>query len=83
MSVRGGRCSTLIHGLGVMGKVVKSVVCGYAGAVLAGLIVAAIGVAFGLSDETVAAAAAPTGVVFGVLGLSLVWWRPAVARIRN
>ena len=83
MSERGVRCSTLIYGFGVMGKVVKSVECGYAGAVLAGLIVAAIGVAFGLSDETVAAAAAPTGVVFGVLGLSLVWWRPAAARIRN
>ncbi len=66
-----------------MGKVVKSVACGYAGAVLAGLIVAVIGVAFGLSEATVAAAAAPTGVVFGVLGLSLVWWQPAVARIRN
>ncbi len=66
-----------------MGKVVKSVVCGYAGAVLAGLIVAVIGVAFGLSEATVAAAAAPTGVVFGVLGLSLVWWWPAVARIRR
>ncbi len=43
-----------------MGKVVKSVVCGYAGAVLAGLIVAVIGVAFGLSEATVAATAAST-----------------------
>ncbi len=66
-----------------MGKVVKSVALGYAGAVLAGLIVAVIGVAFGLSEVTVAAAAVPTGVVFGVLGLSLVWWRPTVARIRK
>jgi len=66
-----------------MGKIVKLVACGYAGAVLAGLIVAVIGVALGLSEATVAAAAAPTGVVFGVLGLSLVWRRPAVARIRN
>ncbi len=66
-----------------MGKVVKSVACGYAGAVLAGLIVAIIGVAFGLSEVTVAAAAAPTGVVFGMLGLSLVWWWPAVARVRS
>ena len=66
-----------------MGKLFRSVVCGYAGAVLAGLIVAVVGVAFGLSEATVAAAAAPTGVVFGVLGLSLVWWRPAVARIRK
>jgi hypothetical protein len=66
-----------------MGKVVKSVAWGYAGAILAGLIVAVIGVVFGLSEETVAAAAAPTGVVFGVLGLSLVWWRPAIVRIRK
>ena len=66
-----------------MGKLVISVALGYAGAVLAGLSVAVIGVAFGLSEATVAAAAAPTGVVFGVLGLSLFWWRPAVARIRK
>ncbi len=62
-----------------MGKLVKSVVCAYAGAVLAGLIVAVIGVVLGLSEATVAATAAPTGVVFGMLGLSLVWWWPAVA----
>ncbi len=66
-----------------MGKVIKSVALGYAGAVLARLMVAVIGVAFGLSEVTVAAAAAPAGVVFGVLGLGLVWWRPAVARIRK
>lgn len=66
-----------------MGKVIKSIALGYAGAVLAGLMVAVIGVSFGLSEVTVATAAAPTGVVFGVLGLSLAWWRPAVARIRN
>ncbi len=57
--------------------------CGYAGAVLAGLIVAVIGVALGLSEATVAAVAVPTGVAFGVLGLSLVWWWPVVARIRR
>ncbi len=66
-----------------MGKVIKSVALGYAGAVLAGLMVAVIGVGFGLSEVTVAAAAAPTGVVLGVLGLSLDWGRPAVARIRK
>ena len=66
-----------------MGKLVKSVTYAYAGAVLAGLMVAVIGVAFGLSEATVAAAAAPTGVAFGMLGLSLVWWWPAVARIRR
>lgn len=66
-----------------MWKVVKSVMCGYAGSVLAGLVVAVVGVILGLSEATVAATAAPTGVVFGMLGLSLVWWRPAVARVRR
>ncbi len=60
-----------------MGKIVKSVAWGYAGAVIAGLLIAVIGVVLGLSEATVAAAAAPTGIVFGLLGLSLVWLRPA------
>ncbi len=64
-----------------MGKIVKSVAWGYAGAVLAGLLIAVIGVVFGLSEATVAAAAAPTGIVFGLLGLSLVWLRPAPAKV--
>ena len=62
-----------------MGKIVKSVVWGYAGAVLAGLLIAVVGVVFGLSEATIAAAAAPTGIVFGLLGLSLVWLRPTVS----
>ncbi len=65
-----------------MGKIVKSVAWGYAGAVIAGLLIAVIGVVLGLSEATVAAAAAPTGIVFGLLGLSLVWLRPARARAR-
>ena len=65
-----------------MGKIVKSVVWGYAGAAIAGLVIAVIGVVFGLSEATVAAAAAPTGIVFGLLGLSLVWLRPARAPVR-
>ncbi len=63
-----------------MGKIVKSVAWGYAGAVIAGLLIAVIGVVLGLSEATVAAAAAPTGIVFGMLGLSLVWLRPARPR---
>ncbi len=62
-----------------MGKIFKSVAWGYAGAVIAGLLIAVVGVVFGLSEETVAAAAAPTGIVFGMLGLSLVWLRPTRA----
>ena len=44
--------------------------------------VAVIGVVLGLSEATVAAAAAPTGIVFGMLGLSLVWLRPARPRAK-
>jgi hypothetical protein len=36
-------------------------------------------VVFGLSEATIAATAAPTGIVFGLLGLSLVWLRPTVS----
>ena len=68
---------------GIMRRVVKSVMCGYAGAVLAGVIIGFIGIAFSLSDETVVAVATPTGIAFGVLGLSQAWWRPAVARMMN
>jgi hypothetical protein len=65
-----------------MGKILKSVAWGYAGAVFAGLLIAVIGIVFGLSEATVAATAAPTGIVFGVLGLSLVWLRPTIALAR-
>ncbi len=65
-----------------MGKIVKSVAWGYAGAVIAGLLIAVIGVVLGLSEATVAAAAAPTGIIFGMLGLSLVWLRPARRSVR-
>ncbi len=66
-----------------MGKLIKAILYGYAGAALAGLAVGLLGAAFGLSGTTVAAAAAPTGIVFGVLGLSFAWWRPALARVRQ
>jgi len=62
---------------------VKSLAFGYLGAIFAGVLVAALGVVFGLSQETIAAAAAPTGIVFGTLGLSLVWVRPIAARLRG
>ena len=64
-----------------MWKIVKSVAWGYAGAVLAGLLIAVVGVIFGLSEETVAATAVPTGIVFGMLGLSLVWLQPARVKV--
>lgn len=62
-------------------RVLKSVIYGYLGAILGGLVVAIVGIALGLSRESIAAASVPTGVVFGVLGLSLIWWRPIAARV--
>ena len=63
-------------------RVIRSLIYGYLGAILAGLLVAVIGLVAGLSQEAIAAAAVPTGVVFGALGLSLVWWRPIAERVR-
>ena len=63
-------------------RVIRSLIYGYLGAILAGLLVAVVGLAAGLSEEVIAAASVPTGVVFGVVGLSLVWWRPLAERVR-
>ena len=63
-------------------RVVWSVIYGYLGAVLGGLLVAVVGVALGLSEESIVAASVPTGVVFGALGLTLIWWRPLAERAR-
>ena len=66
-----------------MGKVVKSIACGYAAAALGGLAVGLLGAGFGLSEATVVTAAVPTGIVFGTIGLSTAWWRPVLVRIRR
>jgi hypothetical protein len=63
-------------------KVLKSIAYGYMGAVLAGLIMGVIGFGFGMSQEAIAAAATPTGIVFGLAGLTLAWWRPRPTQIR-
>ena len=63
-------------------RVIRSLIYGYLGAILAGLLVAVVGLVVGLSPESIAAASVPTGVVFGVIGLSLVWWRPLAERVR-
>ncbi len=63
-------------------RVVRSVIYGYLGAILGGVLVAVVGVAMGFSEQSIAAASVPTGVVFGVLGLSLMWWRPIIERNR-
>lgn len=63
-------------------RVVRSVIYGYLGAILGGLLVAVVGVAMGFSQESITAASVPTGVVFGAIGLSLIWWRPIAERNR-
>lgn len=62
-------------------RVIRSVIYGYLGAILGGLVVAVVGIALGLSHESITAASVPTGVVFGALGLSLIWWRPLAQRV--
>jgi cation transporter-like permease len=62
-------------------RVIRSVIYGYLGAILGGLLVAVVGIAMGLSEASIAAASVPTGVIFGMLGLSLVWWRPVAQRV--
>lgn len=63
-------------------RFVWSVIYGYLGAILGGLLVAIVGIALGLSQESIVAASVPTGVVFGALGLTLLWWRPLAERAR-
>ena len=63
-------------------RFVRSVLYGYLGAILGGLVVAVVGLALGHSQEAIVAASVPTGVVFGMLGLSLMWWRPLAQRVR-
>ncbi len=63
-------------------RVVRSVIYGYLGAILGGLLVAVVGLAMGFSEASITAASVPTGVVFGAIGLSLIWWRPIAERGR-
>ncbi len=63
-------------------RVVRAVIYGYLGAILGGLLVAVIGIAVGFPEESIVAASVPTGVVFGAIGLSLIWWRPIAERSR-
>jgi fructose-specific phosphotransferase system IIC component len=62
-------------------RVLRSVIYGYLGAILGGLLVAIVGVTLDFPHESIAAASVPTGVIFGMLGLSLIWWRPIAQRV--
>ncbi len=56
---------------------IRSILFGYLGAVLGGLLVAVVALPLNASLETAAQAATVTGAVFGLLGLMLAWRRPA------
>jgi hypothetical protein len=65
-------------------RIIKALLYGYAGAVLAGLIVALAGAGFDLSFGTVVSSASFSGAAFGILGFTLPWWQPLIAaRSRN
>ncbi|MFQ5775970.1 MAG: hypothetical protein ACE5GS_15725 [Kiloniellaceae bacterium] len=64
-------------------RIVKSVVCGYMGAVVGGLAVAVLAVALDLSADAAASAAVPAGIVCGALGLGWPWRRAVAVRIRR
>ncbi len=55
----------------------RSIVYGYIGAILGGLIVALVAVPLNTSLETAAGAASVTGIVLGLLGLMLPWRQAA------
>lgn len=61
----------------------KSMLYGYAGAALAGLATALVALPLGIPVETAAGAAAPAGVLFGLLGLAFPWRQAVVARVRG
>jgi len=62
---------------------VRSIIYGYLGAILGGLVVAVIAMPLDASLETVAGAASVTGVVLGLMGLMLPWRQAAVAASRS
>ena len=66
--------------MGRVMRVVRSVIYGYLGAILGGVLVAVVGLSMGLSEASIVAVSMPTGIVFGALGLTMLWWRPLAAR---
>jgi hypothetical protein len=62
---------------------IRSLVYGYLGAVIAGVMVAAVAATFGVPADAAAKAAVPAGVVFGTIGLLLPLRRAALATVRG
>ncbi len=58
----------------------KSLLFGYIGAMLAGLIVGIVGAVVEASPAVVAGTASPIGIAAGVVAFSVPWLRPLAAR---
>ena len=59
----------------------KSLLFGYLGAMLAGLIVGIVGAIVEASPAVVAGTASPIGIAAGVVAFSATWLRPLAARL--
>ncbi len=59
--------------------VLRSLLYGYLGAILGGLVVAVVALPLDASMGTAASAASVTGMMFGMFGLMLPWRRAALA----
>ncbi len=62
--------------------IIRSLCYGYLGAALGGLVIGVAGAIFGTTLDTIVAVASPTGIVTGMLGLSLPWARRMAVRVR-
>ena len=62
-------------------KILRSMLLGYLGAVLAGLSVGLVGAFIGASPAAVASAASPVGIAVGLMAFSFVWLRPVTAKL--
>ncbi len=60
-------------------RVMRALLYGYGGAILAGLLVAVVGAGFDLSYGTVVSSATLSGAAFGIVGFTLPWWQPLIA----
>ena len=63
--------------------IIRSILYGYLGAILGGLVVAAVALPLNTSMETTAQAATVMGMVFGLLGLMRPWRQAAAASTRS
>lgn len=63
--------------------VFRSICFAYLGSMLAGLAIGVGGTILGLTPHAIVTASAPTGVIVGLMGLSIPWAAPKLARLRN